>query len=508
MSEVRVRFAPSPTGPLHIGGVRTALYNYLFAKSTGGKFILRIEDTDQNRYVPGAEQYIKESLAWLGLNPEEGPEEGGKFAPYKQSERAELYKENIQALLDKGLAYYAFDTPEEIEAMKKDLEVSGVVKPQYNSITRSQMKNSLTLPENEVKKLITEGMPYVIRLKVPSKKDLRFEDMIRGWVKVHSSTLDDKVLIKADGLPTYHLANIVDDHLMEISHVIRGEEWLPSAPFHIYLYECFGWEPPKFAHLPLILKPTGKGKLSKRDSDQHGFPIFPLEWNDPSSSEVSMGFREEGYLPDALINFLAFLGWNPGGEKELFSVDELIKEFKVERIGKGGARFDIEKAKWYNENYLRSRDSEELIKMVLKHAPEAGVDCSEEKAGKIAHLMRERVQFPRELVFNALYMFNRPENYDEKVVRKKWNREATSAFKQFAEKIGKYDKLESLEAHNTLKNILELMEVPMGKLMQALRVGITGEPGGPDLFEIIEVLGPKEVSERLLIAIDRIDTND
>jgi glutamyl-tRNA synthetase len=350
---VRVRFAPSPTGPLHIGGVRTALYNYLFARKNGGKMLLRIEDTDQNRYVPGAEGYILEALQWGGIEIDEGQGVGGPHALYRQSERKGMYREYAEQLIAKGKAYYAFDTADEIEAMRKRLEEAGADAAQYNAITRLQMSNSLTLSADEVQQRIDNGDPYVVRIKIDPKQEIRFNDLIRGWVAVHASTLDDKVLLKSDGMPTYHLANIVDDHLMEITHVIRGEEWLPSAPLHVLIYQYFGWTTPQFAHLPLLLKPEGNGKLSKRDADLGGFPIFPLQWQDPVSGVVARGFREDGYLKEATVNFLAFLGWNPGTEQELFSMDELVEAFSIERIHKAGARFDITKAKWFNQQYLK-----------------------------------------------------------------------------------------------------------------------------------------------------------
>ena len=357
---VRVRFAPSPTGPLHIGGVRTALYNYLFAKKMGGKMLLRIEDTDQTRYVAGAEDYIREALEWVGIKIDEGVLEGGPFAPYKQSERKDLYKDYAQQLIDSGKAYYAFDTSEELDLLRKTLEEAKVDNISYNAVTRMQMKNSLTLSEEEVAQKLASGEPHVIRLKVPLKEEIRFKDLVRDWVAVHASTIDDKVLMKSDGMPTYHLANIVDDHLMEITHVIRGEEWLPSAPLHILLYRAFGWEAPQFAHLPLLLKPEGNGKLSKRDGLLGDFPVFPLEWKDPATNEISRGFREDGYFPEAVLNFLALLGWNPGTEQEIMSIDELSAAFSLESIHKAGARFDVNKAKWFNQSYLRA-------KLLFKH---------------------------------------------------------------------------------------------------------------------------------------------
>ncbi|MBY0424034.1 MAG: glutamate--tRNA ligase, partial [Cytophagales bacterium] len=402
--EVRVRFAPSPTGPLHIGGVRTALYNYLFARKMGGKMLLRIEDTDQNRFVPGAEEYIKQSLEWCGITIDEGPWSGGPHAPYRQSERKPMYMQYAMQLVEAGHAYYAFDTAEELDAMRERLAAAKVPNPQYNSITRATMKNSLTLPEDEWKAKLANGDPYVIRLKVPRKEEVRFHDEVRGWVLVHSSAIDDKVLMKSDGMPTYHLANVVDDHLMEISHVIRGEEWLPSAPLHVLLYKFFGWEStmPKFAHLPLLLKPDGNGKLSKRDADLQGFPVFPLEWT-PESGEIARGFREDGYLPEAMVNFLAFLGWNPGTTQEIFSMQELIDAFTLEKIGKAGAKFDIQKAKWFNQHYLREKSGKELGEYLLNDLTQQGIVTTLEKAEKISGLLKERIVFAKEMLKESQY---------------------------------------------------------------------------------------------------------
>ncbi|MDH5599206.1 MAG: glutamate--tRNA ligase, partial [Cyclobacteriaceae bacterium] len=504
MSGVRVRFAPSPTGPLHIGGVRTALYNYLFAKRNNGKFIIRIEDTDQARYVEGAEEYIYEALTWVGITPDESAKVGGEYAPYRQSERKDKYREHVLQLIEKGHAYYAFDTPEELEEMRISLEQAGVVKPQYNSITRRKMKNSLTLSSEEVNEKLNQGEPYVIRLKVPEKEDIRFKDAIRSWVVVHSSTIDDKVLMKSDGMPTYHLANVVDDHLMKITHVIRGEEWLPSAPLHVLLYKFFGWEDemPEFAHLPLILKPEGKGKLSKRDAEKHGFPLFPIEWNHKENNELFAGFREEGYLPEALINFLAFLGWNPGGEEELMNMSQLIEKFSLERINKAGARFDIAKAQWFNANYLRQKDTDTITSWVKKYALEAGESCDDKTAEKIGQMMKDRVSFPGELFSTGKYFFHSPEEYDEKVVRKKWDEEVSSVFQLFSDSLKNTPHLSSEEVKNTLNTILEKQNTGMGKVMQILRVAITGVAGGPDLMEIISVLGGNETAERIDKAIE------
>jgi glutamyl-tRNA synthetase len=390
MREVRVRFAPSPTGALHIGGVRTALYNYLLARKHKGKMILRIEDTDQTRYVPGAEEYIVQALKWVGIEIDEGVGVGGPYAPYRQSERKPMYMQYAEKLIADGHAYYAFDTERELDDMRERLKKAGVDLPQYNSITRTQMRNSVALPEEEVKALLRDKVPYVIRLKVPRKEEVRLNDLIRGWVMVHSSQIDDKVLMKSDGMPTYHLANVVDDYLMKISHVIRGEEWLPSAPLHVLLYRFLGWEDdmPQFAHLPLLLKPTGDGKLSKRDADQMGFPIFPLDWVDPNTKEKASGFREAGYLPEALVNFLAFLGWNPGTTQEIFSMQELIDAFTIERIGKAGAKFDIHKAQWFNQQYLRARNNDDLAGYLLASLKQEGIECSVEKANRIVAVMK------------------------------------------------------------------------------------------------------------------------
>lgn len=510
--EVRVRFAPSPTGALHIGGVRTALYNYLLAKKLGGKMLLRIEDTDQNRFVPGAEEYIIESLKWVGIGIDEGIEQGGPHAPYRQSERKAIYREHALRLLEEGKAYYAFDTPEELEAMRERLKAAKVDNPQYNSITRLQMKNSLTMPEAEVNERINAGEPYVIRLKVPRKEEVRLNDLIRGWVMVHSSTIDDKVLMKSDGMPTYHLANVVDDHLMEITHVIRGEEWLPSAPLHVLLYRFLGWEDtmPQFAHLPLLLKPDGNGKLSKREADTLGFPIFPLNWNgiDHKTGEqvFSQGYREAGYLPEALINFLAFLGWNPGTQQELFTMDELVEAFTIEKVGKAGVKFDINKAKWYNQQYIRVKSDEELAtNYLLPILKEKNIDCSPEKAAKISSIMKERITFPSELWSEVTYLFDRPASYDETVVQAKWTSEAVrviAAFKQALQDLS--TNLTADTAKDTLHIVLEKQGVKIGKVMQALRLAITGVGAGPDLMQIMEILGKEETTTRLGNALDKL----
>jgi glutamyl-tRNA synthetase len=505
--EIRVRFAPSPTGALHIGGVRTALYNYLFARKTGGKFLLRIEDTDQTRFVPGAEEYIKESLDWLGIAPDESPWNPGDCGPYRQSERKPMYMQYAMDLIEKGYAYYAFDTAEELEAMRERLTAARVVSPQYNSITRTQMKNSLTLPEDEVKARLASGEPYVIRIKIPRKEEVRLNDLIRGWVMVHSSTLDDKVLMKSDGMPTYHLANIVDDHLMQITHVIRGEEWLPSAPLHVLLYKYFGWEEtmPQFAHLPLLLKPDGNGKLSKRDADKHGFPVFPMDWTDPNSGEKAMGFREQGYLPEAFLNFLAFLGWNPGDHREIFSLEELIEAFSIERIGKSGTKFDINKAKWYNEQYLRAKSDEELGAYLMADLKKEGMQITPEKAGQIVHIMKERATFPADLWKEGKFMLIAPTEFDEAIASKKWNLEAITVLKTYKEKMSAFEgDLTPETAKSILEEAAETNGIKLGKVMQAVRLAVTGVGAGPDLMAVFSIIGKEELVKRITFAIEAL----
>lgn len=505
-NEVRVRFAPSPTGVLHIGGVRTALYNYLFAKKHGGKFILRIEDTDQTRFVDGAEQYIKDALAWCGIQIDEGTDQGGEYAPYKQSERKELYKKYAQQMIDEGTAYYAFDTSEELDEMRETLKAAKANSLNYNSITRNTMKNSLTLSPEEVQQRLDSGDPYVIRIKVPAKEDIRLNDMIRGWVNVHTSTMDDKVLMKSDGMPTYHLANVVDDYLMKITHVIRGEEWLPSAPLHVLLYRYLGWENsmPQFAHLPLLLKPDGNGKLSKRDAAKHGFPIFPMEWKATEEDAALMGFKEEGYLSEAFVNFLALLGWNPGTENEIFSLDELVEAFTIERVSKAGAKFDIDKAIWFNQQYIRKMNPSDLASLLLEQTKSEGVSCDEAKAQSIAELLQERIDFTPELLSKGKYFFNAPTEYVDKVVRKKWDDTAKAVFNTFAEQVaGK--SLQAEDFQSNLEKAVEAHDTKVGMVMQILRVAITGEAGGPDLMKIMEVLGTNEVADRIKKATSAFD---
>ncbi len=503
MKEVRVRFAPSPTGALHIGGVRTALYNYLFAKKHNGKFILRIEDTDQTRFVAGAEQYILDALSWLGITPDESTLTPGEFGPYKQSERKEHYKKYVDQLLEERKAYYAFDTPEELDAMRQRLQDAGASATTYNAISRMTMQNSLTLSEEEVAKKIAAGDQYVIRLKVPQKEDVRLNDLVRSWVVVHSSAIDDKILMKSDGMPTYHLANVVDDHLMKITHVIRGEEWLPSAPLHVLLYRYLGWEDtmPQFAHLPLLLKPDGNGKLSKRAADQMGFPIFPLNWTDPTSGEVSIGFKEQGYRKEALINFLALLGWNGGTEQEIYSLEQLADAFSIDRIVKSGAKFDIEKAKWFNQQYLRKESHKILAQELMLLLQEKGINCDIAEATSYIDLMIERVTFLADIYPSAPYLFHAPEKYDEKVASKKWSAECEEAFEAFSAILPTITPFHAEHIHDAFVNLLESKAIKMGKVMQPLRLALTGEGSGPDLMKMMELFGAEETKSRIENAV-------
>jgi glutamyl-tRNA synthetase len=504
--KVRVRFAPSPTGPLHIGGVRTALYNYLFAKKMGGDFILRVEDTDQTRYVEAAEDYILEALEWCGMEISEGPKSGGEYGPYRQSERKASYREYAEQLVASGNAYYAFDTSEELTAMRERLAAAKVAAPQYNAVTRETMKNSLTLSEDETKKRIDEGEPYVIRIKIPRKEEVRFHDVIRGWVVVHSSQMDDKVLFKSDGMPTYHLANIVDDYKMKITHVIRGEEWLPSAPLHVLLYRYLGWEDvmPAFAHLPLILKPDGNGKLSKRDGDRLGFPVFPLNWLDSKSGEQSHGYRERGYFPEAFVNMLAMLGWNPGTPQEIFTIDELVEAFSLERVGKSGSKFDPEKAKWYNQQYLRIRDDAELSDIFLVKLKEEGLDADKAYVASVCSLIKEKTQFTSEFWDFGSYFFQKPAEYDEKVVRKRWNENAELFFPAVADALNGLSNWKAEVIETTFKSTAEKLEINPGHVMQLFRVLLSGQGGGPVLFEMTELLGQEEVVARLREGVEKL----
>ena len=492
-SKIRVRFAPSPTGPLHIGGVRTALYNYLLARKLGGTFLLRIEDTDQTRFVPGAEDYILESLAWLGIMPDEGVGIGGPHAPYRQSERKDLYKAYADELISTGKAYYAFDSAEELDAIRAVYESKGTAF-QYNALTRVKLKNSLSMSPGAIEEALASGQPYVIRLKVPAKAEIRFQDSIRDWVHVHTSSMDDKVLMKSDGMPTYHLANVVDDHIMEITHVIRGEEWLPSAPLHILLYQAFGWQAPQFAHLPLLLKPEGNGKLSKRDADLGGFPVFPLEWTDPQTGAVSKGFKQEGYLPEATLNFLAFLGWNPGTEQELFSLDELVNAFSLERINKAGAKFDVNKAKWFNEQYVKQQPVSELA---FAYLPE--IESGQAEA--FVRLFLDRITFPQELSQKVAEFSAFPKEYDATVLANKWNSEAQKGLLAIQICIEHIQDWHAESIKHAIHETLETEGIKMGKVMQMLRVALSGNGAGPDLMISMELWGKQQVAERLSVAL-------
>lgn len=506
MKEVRVRFAPSPTGALHIGGVRTALYNYLLARKFNGTMILRIEDTDQTRYVPGAEDYILKSLAWAGIQIDEGVGKGGPHAPYRQSERKPIYRQYAQKLVDDGFAYYAFDSEPEIEAMRERLKMQGDSNQQYGSGSRMQMRNSLTLPSEDVKKRLDEGEAYVIRLLVPVNQEIHLTDLIRGDVSVNSSQIDDKVLMKSDGMPTYHLANVVDDYLMKISHVIRGEEWLPSAPLHVLLYQYLGWatEMPQFAHLPLLLKPDGHGKLSKRDADRMGFPIFPLTWIDPTTNEVAKGFKETGYLPEAMINFLAFLGWNPGTEQEIFSMQQLTDAFTIDRIGKAGAKFDIQKAQWFNQYYLRAQSDSELAEYLLADLKEKNILCSQQKAEKICWALRERITFPHQLFDQSQLFFYAPLSFDQQIVSKKWNADAVKVLTTFKDEIKLLSTLPAESAKTILEAIATRLNIKIGQILQALRMSLTGGASGPDLMVTIELLGSEETARRINFALETL----
>lgn len=500
MDKVRVRFAPSPTGPLHMGGVRTALYNYLFAKKHGGDFILRIEDTDQNRYVPGAEQYIVESLEWCKIIVDEGIGKSGDLGPYRQSDRKHMYKEYADMLLESGNAYIAFDTTEELDEMRERMKNAGVPSPQYNAITRTSMQNSLSLSQDEVQARLDKNEPYVVRVKMPRNEEVKFQDIIRGWVVVNTNNLDDKVIFKSDGMPTYHLANVVDDYLMKISHVIRGEEWLPSAPLHILLYRFFEWKAPEFAHLPLILKPDGNGKLSKRDGDRLGFPVFPIEWKNPESGEVSKGYREEGYFKEAFTNMLAFLGWNPGTTQEIFSMEELIESFSLEKVGKAGAKFDFDKTKWFNQQYLRAKDGQELSQLV---SPLFGENVIDSDLAVICQLMKERATFTKDIFNESTFFFEAPLEYDEKTLRKKWKESTPDILNQLIDVLDSISSFDPLNIETTFKSFLEEKELGFGAVLPNFRLAITGLGMGPSMFHICSILGKEEVVKRLKVAIER-----
>ncbi|MBQ7388766.1 MAG: glutamate--tRNA ligase [Paludibacteraceae bacterium] len=503
MNKVRVRFAPSPTGALHIGGVRTCLYNYLFAKQHGGELIFRIEDTDSQRFVPGAEEYIIEALTWLGIKFDEGVSFGGNYGPYRQSERKDIYKKYVQQLLDADKAYIAFDTPEQLETKRKE-----VANFQYDASTRLQMTNSLTLSNEEVERRIANGEQYVVRFKIEQGEDVVVNDLIRGEVHINSSILDDKVLYKsADNLPTYHLANIVDDHLMEVSHVIRGEEWLPSAPLHVLLYRAFGWEStmPQFAHLSLLLKPDGNGKLSKRDGDRLGFPVFPLEWHDPKTGEVSSGYRESGYLPEAVINFLALLGWNPGNDQEIMSMDELIRLFDLKKCSKSGAKFDYEKGKHFNHLYLQKKSDSELAQVIIAKLNELGLESDVQKAEAAVAAMKERATFVNDLWDLCRFFFVAPKEFNEKDVQKRWKPETPAMLTDlhaFLQTLDTFDNAEQTEA--TVKAWCEEKGYGLGNVMNPFRLTLVGEMRGPQMFAITQILGKDEVLRRLAYALETI----
>jgi len=495
---VRVRFAPSPTGPLHIGGVRTALYNYLFAKKNNGKMILRIEDTDRTRFVEGAEDYIINSLTWAGIQFDEGVHVGGPFAPYKQSERTAIYKEYVDILLKNNFAYYAFDTPEALETIRNDYQLKKL-NFQYDASTRMNLRNSLSLPAEEVNALLKSDSPYVVRFLIPENETILVNDLIRGEVRVNTTQLDDKVLFKSDGLPTYHLANVVDDHLMEISHVIRGEEWLPSAPLHVLLYRSFGWldSMPQFAHLPLLLKPEGNGKLSKRDGDRLGFPVFPLQWTDPNTNEISSGYRESGYYPDAFINMLSLLGWNPGTEQEIFSMEQLIHAFSIERINKSGAKFDPEKTKWFNHQYLINKNVKNLALEFNNVLKDKDIFADLSKVETVVALTKDRVNFVKDLWNETFFFFLTPDKYDEQVVKKRCNSDTAGILRKLAACIEQIRLWETAHLNKTIHDFMENNAFNPGQVMIPLRLSLVGALKGPDIFEMMNVLGKNESLKRI-----------
>lgn len=497
--QVRVRFAPSPTGPLHIGGVRTALFNYLFAKKHNGVFYLRVEDTDQNRYVPGAEEYIVEALNWCGIPFDEGIGKEGKYGPYRQSERKEIYGRYAENLVNMGWAYYAFDKAETLDELRKEEEAKGNAFI-YNHSNRDKLDNSLRITPEETQKRIESGEEYVIRFKIPVGETLFLKDIVRGDIKFETNVLDDKVLFKSDGMPTYHLANIVDDHLMETTHVIRGEEWLPSLPLHVLLYKAFGWDAPEFAHLPLILKPVGNGKLSKRDGDKLGFPVFPLEWKDPKSGELSSGYREKGYLPEAVVNFLVLLGWNPGTEQELFTLDELVQLFDLERVHKGGAKFDPEKNKWFNHHYFQRQDNEALAKDFNHTLIEKGINKPLDYVTEVVRLVKERAHFASELWELSDFFFTAPQSYDEKAA-KNWKPETGELLSELVTELQNTLDFSSVNLETAVKAWITRKEVGMGKVMQPLRLSLVGSLKGPHLFDIMALIGKEETVKRIQKAV-------
>ena len=499
---VRVRFAPSPTGPLHMGGVRTALYNYLFAKKHSGTFIIRVEDTDQARFVEGAQDYILDAMKWCGIMPTEGPGLGGNYGPYVQSERKGLYRPYAEELVKNEKAYYAFDTSEELTKMREQAKEMGMPNWQYNSVTRGSMQNSLSLSVDVVQSKIDAGEPYVIRMKMPRNVDVRFNDEIRGWVVVNTNNLDDKVLFKSDGMPTYHLANIVDDYLMKISHVIRGEEWLPSAPLHVMLYDAFGWEAPKFAHLPLLLKPDGNGKLSKRDGDRLGFPVFPTNWT-TSSNEVYSGYKEKGYFSGAFINMLALLGWNPGTTQEIFSLDGLVEAFSLERVSKAGAKFDPDKTKWFQQQYLRATENSVLAELLQE---KLNSDHDLTVLSGLCGLVKERATFIGDLWEEGSFLIERPTNFDEKTARKKWKGDAPTIMLEFKEKLDEIDDFNPENIESVFKSFLEEKSIGVGSVLPQFRLLLSGKGMGPSMFDIASFLGKKETNDRLEIGIKVLAT--
>ena len=502
MSKVRVRFAPSPTGPLHLGGVRTALYDYLFAKNQDGDFVLRIEDTDTARYVEGAEEYIMKALEWCGIIPDESPIHGGNYGPYRQSERRDIYDKYTAEILKTDYAYIAFDTPEELEKVRAEYEAKGEVFS-YNNFTRNSMRNSLTLSEQETQELINQNVPYVVRFKMPIDRIVNLEDIIRGKSSVNTNTLDDKVLVKNDGMPTYHFANIIDDHEMEITHVIRGEEWLPSMPLHVLLYEAMGWTAPEFAHLSLILKPEGKGKLSKRDGAKFGFPVFPMNFYDEATGETYKGYKEEGYLPEAFVNFLALLGWSPSDDKEILSLKEMAAEFDLHKVHKAGARFSKEKAEWFNHQYLQRQSNEELLESFKNLEETQNINLSDETLLKIIGLMKERATFVKDIYTQGKFFFEAPASYDEKAVKKAWNEETASIMTELSEKLNTTEfKSEILKEE--IHHFVEEKGLGFGKVMMPLRLALVGELKGPDVPDLLEILGKEESLTRLKLAIEKI----
>ncbi len=508
--KVRVRFAPSPTGPLHMGGVRTALYNYLFAKKHGGDFLLRIEDTDEKRFVPGAQEYILESLKWCGIEPNEGVGYGGEKGPYIQSERKEIYTPYINQLVESGHAYLAFDTAEELQTMREQAESMGLPNWQYNGVTRSSMKNSLSLSKEEVEKRIANGDPYTVRIKMPRNVDIKLEDEIRGWVTVNTNNLDDKVLVKETGVPTYHMANIIDDHLMEITHVIRGEEWLPSAPLHVFMYDSFGWERPKFAHLPLILRPDGKGKLSKRDGDRLGFPVFPINWLSADGEKYS-GYKEDDYYPEAFINMLALLGWNPGENKEIMSLHEMVELFTLDRVGKSGARFDPDKTKWFNQYYLRSQSNEKLAEQLKKLVPADSLSTESTYLAAVCGLMKERATFIKDILIEGDYFFGPITSYDDKTVAKKWQDDTSFIMKELLAELKEITTFTKESIEQVFSAYLAKNEYNFGKVGPGFRLLVTGKGMGPSMFEICATLGKETVISRMedgLVKIKQLKTTN